>query len=963
MKNKLLLFVLLLPFFAFAQNSNTQDSLSLVDLYNSTNGPTWKNNSNWLTTAPLNTWYGVFLSGDRVSELRLASNNLNGSLPSSLGNLAQVNILNFGNNLLTGNIPASLATLPQMWLLDISYNHLSGAVPASFSSMTSFASVNLKNNNLTFSGMETIPGSSPAFVYYFPQLDIPLIQDGTTLSVAAGGTKANNTYTWYKDNTMVAVRQGDSTYTIAAPGNYSVEVTNSKATQLTLYSITSVNAQDSLALVDLYNATGGASWLYRTNWLTTAPVDTWYGATVRKGNLVELMLVGNNLSGNLPLSAGNFSNLRTLELSNNSLSGNIPASIGGLANLKTLSLDKNNLSGNIPEEISSLSSLATLTLNDNQLSGNIPSSIGNLSALENLYLNNNQLSGALPASLGNLNLRWLQANNNQLSGSLPAFFGRMKNLAALELYNNGFSGSIPDSIVYAANLGRLELHNNQLTGKIPDSIGKLLQLFSLWLNNNHLSGPVPVFPSDLRLSAVKIDNNGFTFDGMESLETATNIYSKTYTPQANIPIRREGNALSVSAGGTLANDTFRLYRNGVLSETKVGDSTFTITDVGKYNITVSNAVATQLVLNSDTTALAMMLPDGNVSTTAAINGTSATSITDGVFVFAALTPTSTSNPLSGNVTISISLDTTVSVYNSLPYVQRHYDITPAANASSAQATVTLYYTQQEFDNYNTYVTANHLSLPLLPTNGIDNGNVRITQFHGSFTGSSSPANYNGGTANIVPGVTWDNNNQWWVVTFPVSGFSGFYLSTQSLVLPLTLLQFTGALHNSAVALTWATTDEIKTKQYEVEKSSDGVHFYREGIVMAQSTPGNHQYQFSDIDQLNGDVFYRLKMVDQDGHFTYSSILRIIANEALITLTTYPNPVREKITLSFYTSFASLYRIEVVTLSGEVVKRINGLGKNGMNTVEISFTGYRSGLYFINLIDGKHGRRTVALTKL
>ena len=145
-----------------------------------------------------------------------------------------------------------------------------------------------------------------------------------------------------------------------------------------------------------------------------------------------------------------------------------------------------------------------------------------------------------------------------------------------------------------------------------------------------------------------------------------------------------------------------------------------------------------------------------------------------------------------------------------PYVQRHYDIVPALNASTAQATVTLYYSQSDFDAYNSYVTINSLGLPLLPTGGVDNGNVLVSQFHGIGT---SPGNYTGTTLNIVPTVSWDATNNWWEVSFPVTGFSGFYISTANIALPLTLLNFNGNLKNNNVLLNWKTSEEINTRQF------------------------------------------------------------------------------------------------------------------------------------------------------
>src|SRR5439155_2715774 len=77
---------------AFTQAVNVQDSLALVDLYNSTDGPNWRYQDNWLT-GTVKTWYGITVTGTRVTEITLNSIGLNGSIPSSLGNLTSLKYL------------------------------------------------------------------------------------------------------------------------------------------------------------------------------------------------------------------------------------------------------------------------------------------------------------------------------------------------------------------------------------------------------------------------------------------------------------------------------------------------------------------------------------------------------------------------------------------------------------------------------------------------------------------------------------------------------------------------------------------------------------------------------------------------------------------------------------------------------------------------------------------------------
>ncbi len=99
----LLLLVTILDTSARAQVAE-DDSLALVALYNATDGPNWTNNSNWLT-GPVSQWQGVVVTGDRVTRLALAANQLTGTIPSELSSLTDVSFLSLHSNQLTGTIP------------------------------------------------------------------------------------------------------------------------------------------------------------------------------------------------------------------------------------------------------------------------------------------------------------------------------------------------------------------------------------------------------------------------------------------------------------------------------------------------------------------------------------------------------------------------------------------------------------------------------------------------------------------------------------------------------------------------------------------------------------------------------------------------------------------------------------------------------------------------------------------
>lgn len=116
--------------------------------------------------------------------------------------------------------------------------------------------------------------------------------------------------------------------------------------------------------------------------------------------------VDNALTGPIPASLGNLTDLQRLRLDENRLSGSIPPELGRLKSLTVLALYINSLSGSIPPELGNLTSLEELLVQGNDLSGSVPPEIGQLSELTRLSVGwNPGLTGPLPMELTNLRLR------------------------------------------------------------------------------------------------------------------------------------------------------------------------------------------------------------------------------------------------------------------------------------------------------------------------------------------------------------------------------------------------------------------------------------------------------------------------------------------------------------------------------------------------------------------------------
>jgi len=248
------------------------------------------------------------------------------------------------------------------------------------------------------------------------------------------------------------------------------------------------------ALVALYNATNGPSWVNKTNWLGTAGTEcTWFGITCdTQSRLMAISLRSNNLVGTIPREIGNLQTLTSLEFSKNKLNGPLPPEIAQLTQLTQLFLQEDQLTGSIPKQLWTLTQLRTLTLADNQLEGEISPDLGNLRALTYLDLEVNRLTGPTPASIGNLqNLQTLGLRNNRLTGTIPKEIWTLVQLRNLFLDTNQFEGEISPDLGNLRALTYLTLDNNRLTGPIPTTIGNLTNLKYLYLGANRLTGTIP----------------------------------------------------------------------------------------------------------------------------------------------------------------------------------------------------------------------------------------------------------------------------------------------------------------------------------------------------------------------------------------------------------------------------------------------------------------------------------------
>lgn len=314
-------------------------------------------------------------------------------------------------------------------------------------------------------------------------------EGGNTTSSAqlvASSSGEANSYQWYLSGDSI-IDATDSVYIPTEAGSYWVDIESPSGciTRSGAVGIGPGNTvqSDSIALVQLYNATGGDSWNNNSGWLET-PLSDWFGIQVNgEGRVSYIDLNSNNLIGELPSSFQDMTEIQEIFLYNNpELTGDFQDLILNKGNLLRLRAHDCNFSGEIPVEITTHTNMVDLAMFQNNISGSLPTDLGNLINLEYLNFSNNTLEGEIPGSIGELqNVLEISLSNNNLSGPVPNSIENLSTLESLNLYQNNLEGTLPD-VLHLPSLINLDVYGNgKLFVEIPDDLGTLtnLQTFAI----------------------------------------------------------------------------------------------------------------------------------------------------------------------------------------------------------------------------------------------------------------------------------------------------------------------------------------------------------------------------------------------------------------------------------------------------------------------------------------------------
>ena len=198
-----------------------------------------------------------------------------------------------------------------------------------------------------------------------------------------------------------------------------------------------------------------------------------------------------------------------------------------------------------------------------------------------------------------------------------------------------------------------------------------------------------------------------------------------------------------------------------------------------------------------------------------------------------------------------------------------------------------------------------------------------------------------------------------------NGASDIYCSKAAVTgtLPLTLINFSAFINDKAAILNWQTSNEINVSHFEIEKSYNGHEFNYIGKIAAN---GGNKYLFTDLQTTNytlhNTVYYRLKIIDKDGKFSFSKTVALSTKNIEDKVNVYPTVITTKTNIEINATSNAIYSIKLCNLNGAIVtsKQVNIV--KGNNVVDFSCNNLTNGIYIMSIFNDDKFVKTIKLIK-
>jgi hypothetical protein len=159
---------------------------------------------------------------------------------------------------------------------------------------------------------------------------------------------------------------------------------------------------------------------------------------------------------------------------------------------------------------------------------------------------------------------------------------------------------------------------------------------------------------------------------------------------------------------------------------------------------------------------------------------------------------------------------------------------------------------------------------------------------------------------------------------------------QEIVLPVTITAITASIKGQDILVDWKVNHEKNIRQYDVERSFDGILFTKQSSTLAKNTD-IADYTWLDEHVLPGYYYYRIRMTDNSGKISYSKVVTVLVGDGKSLIKIYPNPITDgMIHLQFINQPAGKYGIRLMNNLGQIIVSKQIERASGSNTETIKW---------------------------
>ena len=158
-------------------------------------------------------------------------------------------------------------------------------------------------------------------------------------------------------------------------------------------------------------------------------------------------------------------------------------------------------------------------------------------------------------------------------------------------------------------------------------------------------------------------------------------------------------------------------------------------------------------------------------------------------------------------------------------------------------------------------------------------------------------------------------------------------------------------------LNWISANEVNVDRFEIERSLNGRDFGMIGKIKA----GMSNYSFTDNNPLKATNYYRLKMVDKDAQFTYSTV-RMLNNSGSFYVSIYPNPAKDNLQVQIDSDKKTTLQLQVLSADGKVLLSNNTTATEGSILRSINIGALAKGSYFLKATTADKNEQLVKFEK-